>query len=103
MEVLEQLPEGIVADVMCYMVGGLLQQVPYLSQCDAEEGFLATISTRMVPVVFMADEVLITQGTRVAEMYFIIRGEALELWEGHRTKPLRKLVANDSCGEVRTT
>ena len=29
----------------------------------------------------MADETLITQGTRVAEMYFLIRGEALELWE----------------------
>ena len=99
MEVLDQLPEGIVTDVMYFMVGGLLAQVPYLAQCDADEGFLATLSTRVVPVVFMAEEVLITQGTRVGEMYFLIRGEAIELWEGHRTKPLRRLVASDFCGD----
>ena len=64
MEVLEQLPEGIVADVMAYMVGGLLHQVPYLSSCDADEGFIVAIATRMVPVLFMADEVLITQGRK---------------------------------------
>ena len=73
---LEQLPEGIVADVMEFMVGGLLtqvpdlsscvflffplaslltvhscfsllSQVPYLSSCEADEGFLATLATRI--------------------------------------------------------
>lgn len=60
---------------------------------------MATLATRVVPVVFMTDEVLLTQGTRVAEMYFLLRGEAIELWEGLRTKPLRRLVPHDFCGE----
>ena len=40
--VLEQLPEGIVTDVMAFMVGGLLRQVPFLANCNCDEGFLAT-------------------------------------------------------------
>lgn len=35
----------------------------------------------------------------VSELYFLVRGEALEIWEGYRTKPLRRLVSGDFCGE----
>ena len=34
-EVLEQLPEGLNADVMLHMVGGLLAQVPFARAADA--------------------------------------------------------------------
>lgn len=47
-EVMEQLPEGIVSDVMSFIVGGLLERVPFLADCTADEGFLNTLATRMV-------------------------------------------------------
>lgn len=76
MSVLEELPEGLAADVMAHMVGGLLPQVPFLSLCENDEGFLATVATRVVPVIFMTDEALVSQGTRCA----CLHASACQAW-----------------------
>lgn len=99
-DVLKQLPEGLHADVMHHIAGRLLARITWISRLgEAGHGFSRTLAAQLVPRLLMADDALISCGLGVTEIFFLLRGEAIELWGGRRETPLRKLEAGDSCGE----
>ena len=98
LSILEGLPEGLQTDVMRHVTSSLIKGVP-LFRHVTEEGFFPTLTTQLAPVVFMRHETLILEQSHNDEMFFLVRGEAMEL-RGLPTPHLhRRLGPGDYCGE----
>ena len=80
------------------MTSSLIKGVP-LFRHVTEEGFFSTLTTQLAPVVFMRHETLILEQSHNDEMFFLVRGDAMEL-RGLPTPHLhRRLGPGDYCGE----
>lgn len=86
---LRELPPSMFADIANYLHRDMVEKVPMFHGCNP--GFITALVTRLVPHVYLANQVIIRAGDIGKEAYFISRG-AVEVAgaEGKRLAVLRE-------------
>ncbi|XP_047956260.1 cyclic nucleotide-gated ion channel 1-like [Salvia hispanica] len=97
---IRNLPNDLRRDIKRHLCWTLLTRVPMFDKMD--EQLLDALCSRLKPVLYTADSIIIREGDPVDEMLFIMRGNILTVTtNGGRTGFFNAvgLMAGDFCGE----
>ena len=72
MKYVREVPAGLRSDIMCSQYALFLTKVPLFAGCKSD--VIARLAERLVPHLFLLDELIVREGSPGGEMYFIERG-----------------------------
>ena len=72
MKYVREVPMGLRSDIMCCQYALFLTKVPLFAGCKSD--VIARLAERLVPHLFLYDELIVRENSPGGEMYFIERG-----------------------------
>ncbi|KAL9190988.1 hypothetical protein ACHAXT_000694 [Thalassiosira profunda] len=95
-EVMDELPPSLQDSVSSYVNGATIHSLPFLCRCD--EATKQVIAAILQPRVFTPGDVIVQEGEKGFEMYFLKRGQVV-VTSSALTATLRVLSGGDFFGE----